>query len=300
MRIVLALVLAAAPAFAQEQKQLSEEQARRIVPRAELTGLTDAQRAVFVDAATELYVYAGCQDTLARCLGAGEKDPHALRMALLVRQLAADGGQASQIVQAVERYYDSFSPRNRAPVSAENCPVTGKGPIAIVEFSDYQCPHCAAALQPLEQLVEKDRKGKAFLCSKYYPFASHPRARLAALCAEYARGKGKFWQMNAALFAHQDALEDADLKGYARELGLDGDEMLKKAYSGELDAQVEKNIREGTAAGVDSTPAIFLDGRRLMLPARSFYLAFALDDELLWEKDRVWNPAAGHKVAKRK
>ena len=300
MRIILALVLAAVPAFAQAQKQLSEEQARRIVPRADLSGLSDAQRATFVDAATDLYVYAGCQETLARCLGANEKDPHALRMAHLVRQLVADGAQAPQIVQAVERYYDSFAPRSRAPVGSENCPTLGKGEVAIVEFSDYQCPHCAAALQPLEQLVEKERKGKVFLCSKYFPFASHSRARIAALCAEYARGKGKFWQMNATLFAHQDALEDPDLKSYAKELGLDGDEMLKKAYSGELDAAVEKNVREGTAAGVDSTPAIFLDGRRLMLPVRPFYLQFAVDDELAWQKDRIWNPSAGHKVAKGK
>jgi protein-disulfide isomerase len=298
MRIVLALVLAAAPAVAQEQKQLSEEQARRIVPRADLTGLTDAQRGVFVDAATELYVYAGCQDTLAKCLGANEKDPHAVRMALLVRHLVSDGAPASQVVQAVERYYDAFSQRNRAPVSAENCPTLGKGEVAIVEFSDYQCPHCAAALQPLEQVVEKDRKGRVFLCSKYFPFPSHPRARIAALCAEYARAKGKFWQTNAVLFSHQDALEDSDLKAYARELGLDGDEMLKKAYAGEFDAAVEKNIREGTAAGVDSTPAIFVDGRRVTLPARPFYLQFAVDDELSWDKDRVWNPTAGHKVAK--
>jgi protein-disulfide isomerase len=299
MRIALAVVLAASSAFAQ-QKQLSEEQARRIVPRADLSSLTDAQRGAFVDAATELYVYAGCQDTLAKCLAANEKDPHALRMALLVRQLVSDGAQASAIVQAVERYYDAFSPRNRSPVASENCPTLGKGDLALVEFSDYQCPHCAAALQPLEQLVEKDRKGKVTLCSKYFPFSSHPRARIAALCAEYARSKGKFWQMNAMLFQHQDALEDADLKGYARELGLDGDEMLKKAYAGDYDAAVEKNIREGTAAGVDSTPSLFLDGRRLLLPARPFYLQFAVDDEIAWNNDRAWNPAAGHKVAKRK
>jgi len=292
MRTLLALCLAASAALAQEQRALGEEQAKRIVPRADLTGLTDAQRAVFVDATTELVVYAGCEDTLAKCLAAGQTDPHALRMAELVKHMASEGIPATPIVQAVEKYYDSFSPRRRVQVRADNCPVLGKGPIAIVEFSDYQCPHCAAAVQPLHQLVEKDRKGKVRLCAKFFPFASHPRARIAALCAEYARGKGKFWEINGLLFAHQDQLEDDNLKQYAKELGLDGEEMLKKAYSGELDAQVEKHIREGTAAGVDSTPTLFIDGRLSVLPARQFYLDFSIDDELLWEKDHAWNPSA--------
>jgi len=52
----------------------------------------------------------------------------------------------------------------------------GNGPVALVEFSDYQCPHCAAAVGPLEALATKDRKGQVRLCSKYFPFPNHPRA----------------------------------------------------------------------------------------------------------------------------
>ena len=302
MRIVLAILMiaSASAALAQEQRVLTEEQAQRIVPRAQLADLTDAQRAVFVDAATELFVYAGCQDTLAKCLAKGQTDAHALRMAELLKHLSAEGVAASPVVQVMERYYDSFAPQHRAPVRGDNCPSLGKGPLEIVEFSDYQCPHCAAALQPLDQLVTKDRKGKVRLCSKYFPFASHPRARIAALCAEYARAQGKFWEMNGLLFANQDAFEDANLKAYAQQLGLDGEEMLKKVYAGDYDAAVEKHIREGTAAGVESTPAIFIDGRINVLPARQFYLDFSVDDELAWKKDRVWNPPAPKKVAKRK
>lgn len=300
MRIVLATLLIAFAAGAQEQKGLTEQQAQQIVPRARLADLTDAQRAVFVDAATELFVYAGCQDTLAKCLAKGQNDPHALRMAELLKHLAAEGAAASPIVQAMEKYYDSFAPQRRVQLRADNCPSLGKGPIEMVEFSDYQCPHCAAALQPLDQLVEKDRKGKVRLCSKYFPFAQHPRARIAALCAEYARAHGKFWEMNGLLFANQDALEDANLKSYAAQLGLDGEEMLKKVYAGDYDAVVEKHIREGTAAGVESTPTLFIDGRLSVLPARQFYLDFSVDDEMAWKKDRVWNPPPPKKVAKRK
>jgi protein-disulfide isomerase len=164
--------------------------------------------------------------------------------------------------------------------------------VNLIEFSDYQCPHCAAALAPLEHLVEQDRKGQARLCSKYFPFAQHPRARVAAACAEYARSKGKFWELNALLFANQEALEDENLKGYAKQVGLDGEDMLKQVYAGKFDAQVEKNRREGMAAGVESTPTIFIDGRRNVLPLRPWYLTFTVDDELQWQKEKGWAFAA--------
>jgi protein-disulfide isomerase len=294
MRLAFGLFLAASAALAQQPQSnpVSAEQARKIVPRAELDDLTDAQRGVFIAVATEVFNYAGCEETLARCLASAEKDRHAMRMAVLVKQLASEGHPASTIVQLVERYYASFDAGQRVRFNSGACPVVGTGPVTLVEFSDYQCPHCAQALQPLEDLVEKSRKGKARLCSKYFPFSSHPRARVAAACAEYARGKGKFWELNALLFAHQEQLEDEDLKRYAKEVGLDGDEMLKQVYSGKFDEPVEKNRREGLAAGVEATPSVFIDGRYDVLPIKSWYLAFTVDDELEWQREKGWKFAA--------
>ena len=298
MSLLFAALLALTPVTA--------EQAKKVFPAFDLSDLTDQQRGVFIDVAAEVLNYAGCPETLAICLDPKEKDPHALRMAQLVKMLAKEGAPAQPIVQVLEKYYGNFEPQKRVKIASDNCAVEGKGPIAIVEFSDYQCPHCAAALGPLTALVDVDRPGAVHLCSKYFPFPAHPRARLAALCAEYARGKGKFWQLNAALFANQDALEDANLKAYARQLGLDGDEMLKEAYSGKFDAVVEKHRREGLASGVESTPAIFIDGRLNELPARQPYLDWSVDDEQQWKKEKGWrfpqNPDAvkGKQAAKGK
>src|SRR5215469_7780337 len=122
--------------------------------------LTDAQKAVFEQVAGEVYGYAGCTDALAACLKKKKVDPHAARMAELVAHLSAEGAPAQPVEEMIERYYNSFLPRNRQQMRTDNCPVLGKGPLAVVEFSDYQCPHCAAALQPLDELVTKDRKGK--------------------------------------------------------------------------------------------------------------------------------------------
>ena len=295
MTFLLAAILALTP--------ITVEQAKQAFPAIDLSDLTDQQRGVFFDVAAEVNNHAGCDNTLALCLHPRVKDPHALREAALVHQLVKDGAPATTIVAVVEKYYLSFAPKARVGLRTENCPVEGKGPIAIVEFSDYQCPHCAAALPVLTALVDAERKGQVRLCSKYFPFNSHPRARIAALCAEYARSKGKFWEMNAALFQNQESLEDDDLKKYAQQIGLDGDEMLKLAYAGSFDAAVEKNIREGMAAGVESTPTLFIDGRLDELPARPWYLNFTVDDELQWKKEKGWKftPApADRKVAKRK
>jgi protein-disulfide isomerase len=278
---------------------ITNDQAKNVYPRVDLSGLTDDQRGVFLDVAPEVFNYAGCESTLAQCLRAPAKDAYALRMAELVKQLAHEGLPASTIVGVVETYYQSFEAKNRVSLRADNCPLLGKGPVALVEFSDYQCPHCAAARAPLEELVEKERKGHVRLCSKYFPFPSHPRARVAALCAEYAREQGKFWEMHAILFSHQDALEDADLKAYAQQLKLDGDQMLKEAYSGKFDEVVEKHRREGLSAGVESTPSLYFNGRHYSLPVKSWYLAFSVDDELSWQKAKGWQSAAAPQPARK-
>jgi len=143
--------------------------------------------------AGEVFNYAGCSDTLAKCLGEGIKDPHALRMTALVKQLLKDGYPPDKVIHGLEKYYASFAPRERQKLRADNCAVYGKAKarVVLVEFSDYQCPHCAAALPFVTALVNVDRKDQVRLCSKYFPFSSHPRARIAALCLHH--GVRELW-----------------------------------------------------------------------------------------------------------
>src|SRR3954468_5384253 len=97
--LLLTLLLAAGTPGA----GLSEDRAREILPRADLHTLNDAQRAQFLEIAGDTFDYAGCNDTLARCLAANLTDRHALRMSELIKAMLLEGGNPSPIIEQVER-----------------------------------------------------------------------------------------------------------------------------------------------------------------------------------------------------
>ncbi len=255
--------------------ELSPEEAQRLLPRADLSGLNGAQRAQLLEVAGDTFDYAGCNSTLAACLRADVKDRHAPRMARL----------AAQIIFYLERYYAGFDKAKRKKLAGDDCPILGdpKAKLTLVEFSDFQCPHCAVAMKPLHDLVTAP-DSKVKLCSKYFPLPGHPRARVAAACAEYARKRGKFWEMSGLLFEHQEELDDANLKSFAQQLKLDGSDMLKEAYAGKFDAIIERHLKEGAAAEVQATPSLFLNGRLHTLPVKLEYLRHSVEDELEWQR----------------
>jgi protein-disulfide isomerase len=276
--LLLALLLA---------QGLSDERARQILPRADLHDLTDAQRAQFLEVAGDTFGYAGCNDTLARCLGAGVSDKHAPRMAGLVKALLLQGLKPGVVTDALERYYAGFPQQRRQKLADFDCPQLGdaRAKVAVVEFSDYQCPHCAAAAKPLRDLV-RSLPAKVRLCSKHFPLPGHPRAPIAAACAEFARRQGKFWEMNDLIYAHQEELGDAALKSFALKLGLDGDAMLRQAYGGRFDPVIERQKKEGDAAGLRATPTLYFNGRQYTLPIQHEFLVFSAQDEDEWQRNK--------------
>jgi hypothetical protein len=173
-------------------------------------------------------------------------------VAELVKALLLDS-QSTANPDTAERYYASL--RGEAhKLTDQECPQLGdpQAAVALVEFSDYQCPHCAAAQQPLRDLVHALPKVR--LCSKYFPLAGHSRAIVAAGAAEFARQKGRFWQMNDLLFTHQDALGDSDLKGFARDLGLEATRCSSR--STRPVRRGDRATEEGGAACGDADPVL--------------------------------------------
>jgi protein-disulfide isomerase len=135
-------------------------------------------------------------------------------------------------------------------------------PVTIVEFSDFECPYCARA-EPTVKQVLAAYPDKVRLVYRDFPLPMHPRAPKAAEAAHCAADQGKYWEMHEKLFANSTKLEVGELKGYAKEVGLDQGKFDKCLESGEKAKVVESHRKAGEEAGVSGTPAFFINGRLL-------------------------------------
>ena len=96
-------------------------------------------------------------------------------------------------------------------------------PVTLVEYGDYECPHCGRA-HPIVRSIQHALGERLRFVFRNFPLTeAHPNAENAAEAAEAAGAQGKFWEMHDELFDHQDALEPLDLVTHAMRLGLDAD-----------------------------------------------------------------------------
>jgi protein-disulfide isomerase len=138
------------------------------------------------------------------------------------------------------------------------------GKAVLVEFADYQCPHCARANEVLKKVQEqfKDDLKIVFLD---FPINRSGISRKIAEGAACAGKQDKFWEYHDLAFSDQRALNDAAMAGLAEKLKLDMDEFNKCIESDYPEQQVKRGQDEGQRLGVDSTPTLFLNGHRLHL-----------------------------------
>ena len=135
-------------------------------------------------------------------------------------------------------------------------------PVTLVEYGDYECPHCGMAY-PIVKSIQRRLGRKLRFAFRNFPLAeSHPHARHAAESAEAAADQGKFWQMHDALFENQDRLEDDDLVALARHLRLDAQWIARALEEGTYTARVREDFRSGVRSGVNGTPTFFVNGQR--------------------------------------
>lgn len=141
--------------------------------------------------------------------------------------------------------------------------------ITIVEFSDFQCPACRAAEEPLKQVMGLYGKDIRFAFKQYPLERVHRNARAAALAAECMGKQGKFWPFHDSLYAHQDEwgeLEDprALLEKYEKEAGADMAELKTCQADPATAAIVDTDKKEARERWVAATPTFFVNGRRFV------------------------------------
>lgn len=158
----------------------------------------------------------------------------------------------------------------------------GTGPVELLEFGDFECPYCGAAFPGVKAALAEVGDRVTFRFRHLPITAKHPHAQRAAEAAEAAGAQGRFWELHDLLFAHQGALEDADLERYAAQAGLDVKRFRADLASGRFAAEVAADVEEARARGAEGTPAFFIDGE----PYRGFYDAESLADALLDADER--------------
>lgn len=176
----------------------------------------------------------------------------------------------------------------QAPAAARVAVATDKGfvrgakdaPVTIVEFSDFQCPFCKNATVTVKQVVEKN-VGKVKWVFRDFPIAGlHPAAPKAHEAARCAAEQGKFWEYHDLLFEKSPRQAPDELKQYAKDLKLDAASFVQCLDSGKHEAEVTRDIQEGSRLGVTGTPTFFINGRQLVGAQPSTAFQKIIDSEL--------------------
>jgi protein-disulfide isomerase len=220
-------------------------------------------------------------------LGAQTLDQVKPRIVEYLKDQGAEERKAAFIDELKKKYKTTVALRPPVvEVATAGRPERGggpKAPVTIVEFSDYQCPFCKRAEAVVDEVM-KTYGDKIRLVYRDFPLPFHPNARPASEAANCANAQGKFWDYHAKLFANQSALSEDNLKTYAKDVGLDSakfDQCLaQKPYKGAID----KDIEDGTKAGVNGTPAFFVNGRVLSGAQPFDKFKEVIDDELAAKK----------------
>jgi protein-disulfide isomerase len=149
-------------------------------------------------------------------------------------------------------------------------------PVTVVEYGDYECPHCGRAHGVLSDVLRRigDRVRFAF---RHFPLSQiHPHAMLAAQAAEAAAARDRFWDMHHVLYEHQEALDTEDLLTYAEALDLDvvgfAQELRDQVYA----PRVRADFLSGVHSGVNGTPTFFINGERFDVPWDADSLTMAI------------------------
>lgn len=142
--------------------------------------------------------------------------------------------------------------------------------VTIVEYSDFQCPACAAR-EPLVQTIMQEFGDHVRFVYRHFPLRSiHPNAQLSAQAAEAAGQQGQFWEMHNAIFANQSSWENLDnaqakltFQIYAQQLGLDAEQFNQALESDAVKQAIDDDVSAAISAGVNSTPTFFLNGEKI-------------------------------------
>ena len=133
-------------------------------------------------------------------------------------------------------------------------------PVTLVEYGDFQCPHCRAAHFYLKNVLATMGEDMRFVF-RHMPLTQvHPMAQAAAEAAEAADAQGKFWPMHDLIYENQDLLSPALLTRLGQRLGLDMQRFTDDVVSHRFLSKVKEDFMGAVRSGAAGTPSFFING----------------------------------------
>jgi protein-disulfide isomerase/uncharacterized membrane protein len=195
-----------------------------------------------------------------------------------------------QVFRSNPQFYDWYTgqPIIDTPIGGGYAQGPENAPIQLVEFSDFECPHCAQAYVALKDLLPRYQNQIRFTyhhfplsndCNSAISQKGHEHACRAAVAGDCAAQQGRFPPYANLLFANQGNLDDKSLSSYAKQAGLDVDAFEKCMSSTAAAERVADDIKEGQKAGVRSTPTFFINSRKVEgnMTFENWLFAFAVE-----------------------
>ncbi|CAN5768643.1 hypothetical protein BH20ACI4_BH20ACI4_17050 [soil metagenome] len=158
-------------------------------------------------------------------------------------------------------------------ISTDDDPSQGaaNAPVTVVMFSDFQCSACSAVHPVLKRAIAEYKDKVRFIVRDFPLETIHENAFQAAQAANAANAQGKFFEYTELLYNNQDSLDNASLKEFASKIGLERKRFDADLDSGKYAEEVRKDMADGTAYGISSTPTIFVNGVKVrQLSAEGF------------------------------
>lgn len=149
--------------------------------------------------------------------------------------------------------------------------------VTLVEYGDYECPHCGRAHSIVKQVQKIVGIDLGFVF-RHFPLAQmHPHAERAAEAAEAAGAQGRFWQMHDLLYENQQTLDDRHLLLFAEAIDLDTERFVREVAEGIYRERVREDFMSGVRSGVNGTPTFFINGVRHDGPWEIDSLLYAIE-----------------------
>ena len=169
----------------------------------------------------------------------------------------------------------------RYPVT-ENDNMQGNliAPVVLVEYGDYQCPHCGKAYPVVKKLQEEFGDKLNFVFRNFALTKIHPHAFIAAVSTEAAAKQNAFWQMHDMLFENQSKITKYNIIAFAEQLKLDLEQFSKDLENETITEKVENDFMSGMRSGVNATPSFFINGEKLEGPVVYITLKNAINKAL--------------------